>query len=118
MGFREMLTGRKPKEAVERYELIRCRRRQLTVDGLLKLAERNRQHSDGWKPKALDRTMKQMEGSRRVPGERGRAEVFRCNRLSALALDYRFRRGNARNATATRLARTMRNTRAEAVGTE
>jgi hypothetical protein len=93
-----MLTGRKPTEAVEGDELIRHRRRELT-DGrwTLKLAERNRQHSDGYKSKALDRTMKQMEevaGSK----ERGRAEVCRCDRLSALAaLDYRFRRGNARN---------------------
>jgi hypothetical protein len=29
-----MLTGRKPKEAVEGDELIRQRRRELTVDGL------------------------------------------------------------------------------------
>lgn len=43
-----MLTGRKPTEAVEGDELIRHRRRELT-DGrwTLKLAERNRQHSDG-----------------------------------------------------------------------
>jgi hypothetical protein len=93
-----MLTGGKPTEAVEGDELIRQRRQELTdTRWTLKLAERNRQHSDGYKSKALGRTMKQMEevaGSK----ERGRAEVCRCNRLSALAaLDYRFRRGNARN---------------------
>lgn len=79
-----MLTGRKPKEAVE----VRADTTEAAgADGrwTLKLAERNRQHSGRWKSKALDRTMKQMEevaGSK----ERGRAEVFRCNRLSALAL--------------------------------